>query len=164
MSETVIDRTPHGLAPAGFMEWATKRAAGVTQEIPSLKKDDVDLIAAMAGVPVDDHFVDIMKNVAEVAKPKSILQEADAVAGESRSRDYGHPHINHRRIAAIWNVVAEQYLKSPLTPRVVALMMIGLKLAREVNTKKRDNLVDMAGYIKCVDMIDEHIEKASNGV
>jgi len=43
-------------------------------------------------------------------------------------------------------------------------MMIGLKLAREVNAKQRDNLVDIAGYVKCVDMIDEHIEKASNGV
>jgi hypothetical protein len=96
--------------------------------------------------------------------PKSILQEADEIAGESRSRDYGHPFENHRRIAAMWNIIAEKYIKQPLTPRIVALMMIGLKQAREVNSKSRDNLVDMAGYVKCVDMIDEHIEKASNGV
>lgn len=87
----------------------------------------------------------------------SILQEADAVAGQDRSRDYGHPLPNHERIAAIWNVQIGPKLNSPITAREVALMMIGLKLAREVNTPKRDNLIDAAGYVKCVDMIDEAI-------
>lgn len=85
----------------------------------------------------------------------SILSEADAIAGEDRSRDYGHPLINHQRIASIWNVQLGPILSRPITPREVALMMVGLKLAREVNTTKRDNLVDAAGYIKCIDMIDE---------
>jgi len=94
----------------------------------------------------------------------SILTEADEIAGESRSRDYGHPYENHRRIAAIWSIQMEGVLRRPLLPREVALMMIGLKLAREINSPKRDNLIDAAGYIKCVDMIDEHVEKAVNGI
>lgn len=85
----------------------------------------------------------------------SILAEADAIAGENRSRDYGHPLANHRRIAEIWNLQLERKLSAKITPREVALMMIGLKLAREINSPKRDNLIDAAGYIKCVDMIDE---------
>lgn len=93
-----------------------------------------------------------------------ILQEADKIAGQDRSRDYGHPHPNHKRIAQIWSVQLELILKRPILPREVALMMVGLKLAREINTPKRDNLVDAAGYIKCVDMIDEHDEKSKNGV
>lgn len=84
-----------------------------------------------------------------------ILQEADKVAGQDRSRDYGHPYHNHRRIAEIWSVQLERILSRPIEPREVALMMIGLKLAREINTPKRDNLLDAAGYVKCVDMIDE---------
>lgn len=90
-----------------------------------------------------------------VTSKTSILQEADAIAGQDRSRDYGHPYENHRRIADIWSVLLEKKLTAPIEPREVALLMIGLKLAREVNTPKRDNMVDAAGYIKCVDMIDQ---------
>ncbi len=86
---------------------------------------------------------------------KSILDEANEIAGENRSRDYGHPLENHQRIADMWNVQLGPKLKSRITPREVALMMVSLKLAREVNTPKRDNLVDAAGYIKCVDVIDK---------
>lgn len=86
---------------------------------------------------------------------QSILAEADQIAGESRSRDYGHPYDNHKRIADIWNVQIAHRLSSPIRPREVALLMIGLKLAREVNSQKRDNLIDAAGYVKCVDMIDQ---------
>jgi hypothetical protein len=95
---------------------------------------------------------------------KSILQEADETAGETRSRDYGHPFENHRRIAAMWNIQLEKILKRPILPREVALMMVALKLAREINTPKRDNIVDAAGYLKCIDMIDRHLEQAKNGV
>ena len=92
--------------------------------------------------------------MAKKIESQSVLAEADAVAGQDRSRDYGHPLVNHERIAAIWSVQLGCKLESPIEPREVALMMIGLKLAREVNTPKRDNLVDIAGYVKCVDMID----------
>lgn len=94
----------------------------------------------------------------------TLLSEADEIAGQSRSRDYGHPFDNHRRIAQIWSVQLEQILKRPLLPREVALMMVGLKLAREINTSKRDNLIDAAGYLKCVDMIDEVNNRGLNGV
>lgn len=93
----------------------------------------------------------------------SILSEADEIAGESRSRDYGHPLINHQRIADIWTVQLGAILNRPLLPREVALMMIGLKLAREVNSPKRDNLVDIAGYVKCIDMIDDAVAKGGRG-
>jgi len=85
----------------------------------------------------------------------SILEEADTIAGEDRSRDYGHPYLNHQRIATIWTILLAGSLKTPITPRQVALMMIGVKLAREANTAKRDNLIDIAGYIKCIDIIDQ---------
>ena len=93
-----------------------------------------------------------------------ILQEADEIAGESRSRDYGHPKENHERIAGIWNGLLSGILKRPLTAREAALMMIGLKLAREINTPKRDNLVDICGYVKCIEMIDEATENSEETV
>jgi hypothetical protein len=86
----------------------------------------------------------------------SILAEADAVAGENRSRDYGHPLANHRRIADIWNVQLEKKLSAPLTPKDVAVLMIGLKLARLVNSPNHhDSFVDICGYVKCWDMMDQ---------
>lgn len=85
----------------------------------------------------------------------TILQEAQRIAGKSRQRDYGHPRINHERIAAMWNVQLGPKLNAPITAREVALCMIGMKLAREVNTPKRDNLVDIVGYIRCIELIDQ---------
>lgn len=87
---------------------------------------------------------------------KSILAEADEIAGTNRSRDYGHPLANHRRIAEIWNVQLEKKLAVPLTPGDVATLMIGLKLARLVNSPNhRDSFIDICGYAKCWDMIQE---------
>jgi len=86
---------------------------------------------------------------------KAILQEALEISGESRQRDYGHPLINHERIAAFWNVQLAGKLTAPIEPREVALMMISLKLAREIATSKRDNLVDVCGYVNCIDLIDQ---------
>lgn len=87
---------------------------------------------------------------------KKILEEALEIsgAGGQRARDYDHPLVNHQRIADIWNVQLGKKLSVPIEPRDVALLMVGLKLAREVGTPKRDNLVDAAGYINCVDEID----------
>jgi Domain of unknown function (DUF6378) len=95
---------------------------------------------------------------------RSILREADQVAGTDRSRDYGHPYENHRRIAAMWNVRLEGKLKEHITPGEVTEMMILLKCARLMNSYTRDSVLDIAGYAKCRDMIAEHTEKAQNGV
>lgn len=85
----------------------------------------------------------------------SIIEEAKKISGYgARARDYGHPRINHQRIADIWNVQLAPKLRKPITAREVALLMIGLKLAREVATTKRDNLIDIVGYVNCIDIID----------
>ena len=85
----------------------------------------------------------------------SILEEALKVSGENRQRDYGHPLVNHERIAAVWNVVLGPKLTAPITPEEVVWCMIGVKLAREVNTPKRDNALDVAGYVNCLDLIQQ---------
>lgn len=91
--------------------------------------------------------------------PPSILAEADNIAGGQRSDDYGPPLLNHQRIAAIWNVQLGDTLTAPITPRTVCLMMIGLKLAREINAQKRDNILDIAGYVKIIDLIDTETQR-----
>ncbi len=83
----------------------------------------------------------------------SVCAEADKTAGHDRQRDYGHPFDNHERIAGMWSVVLGTKLTSPITAEEVALCMCALKIAREINTPKRDNLVDLCGYAKCLEMI-----------
>jgi len=90
---------------------------------------------------------------------ETILDEANRIAGECRSRDYGHPLDNHERIAAIWNVQLGPKLSAPISAVDVAILMVGLKLARLVNSPNhRDSLVDAAGYIKCADMIQTELD------
>ncbi len=81
----------------------------------------------------------------------TILQEAQSIVDGDREATYGRPAVNFERTAVFWSVV----FGHPVTMRQVALCMVGLKLAREVHQEKRDNLVDAAGYLRC-------IEKAKN--
>lgn len=69
-----------------------------------------------------------------------------AVTGP-RQRDYAHPKINFQRIANLWSIV----LDVDITPEQVALCMIQVKIAREMNRHTRDNLVDLIGYTLTLD-------------
>lgn len=92
---------------------------------------------------------------------RSVLQDALEIAGADRSRDYGHPLPNHERIANFWNT----YIKNRDTPTApleavdVAYMMMLMKLARLQHTFKRDSLVDIAGYVRCAEMIIQETDK-----
>lgn len=41
------------------------------------------------------------------------------------------------------------------TDRDVSMMMILVKVARDANKPKRDNLVDIAGYARCAERLEE---------
>ena len=81
----------------------------------------------------------------------TILTEADALVNGERTADYDHPRRNFARTALIWEAV----LGIPVTPRQVALCMIGVKLARDAFKPKADNLVDIAGYAQTAEMCME---------
>ncbi len=101
--------------------------------------------------------------VTPVTPKLNVCQEADQIAGQGgeRMRDYGHPLDNHARIAAGWSVL----LGTTVTPSQAALCIMWLKLAREMNTYKRDNMVDLCGYAKCYEMIkDEEAKRAGQTV
>ena len=73
----------------------------------------------------------------------NILPEAHALINAERQGDYGPPSASFARIAALWSA----YLGHTVTGKDVAVCMALLKLAREANRHKRDNLLDAAGYI-----------------
>ncbi len=38
----------------------------------------------------------------------NILDEAKRLIHTNRQKDYGHPRINHQRIATLWSVILEK--------------------------------------------------------
>lgn len=81
----------------------------------------------------------------------TLLAEADRLVSSDRQDSYGHPFDNYSRLAALWSVLFE----TDITPEQAALSMVLVKVAREMNTPKRDNAVDIAGYAKVLAMIHD---------
>ena len=59
------------------------------------------------------------------------------------------------RTAAIWTALLGGKLKdgARIEPEDVGLCMVGVKLSRQINRPKRDNLTDAAGYCETVRMV-----------
>jgi len=80
---------------------------------------------------------------------ESILEEAKRIVHGERGENYGHPFEDFSRTAKIWSAI----LDIKVTPEQVALCMVGVKISREINRPKRDNIVDGAGYFETLDMV-----------
>lgn len=75
---------------------------------------------------------------------QDILREAERLTSSDRNKNYGDPLVNHQRIANIWSVL----LGIEVTPSQVALCLVGVKLARLVETPDHlDSFVDGAAYM-----------------
>lgn len=85
----------------------------------------------------------------------NILQEADKLVNGDRQDDYGHPWHDFSRTAKMWSAL----LGVDVTPEQVGLCMIAVKLSRQCNRPKVDNMVDAAGYAQTVQMCVEFREK-----
>lgn len=86
---------------------------------------------------------------------ESVCSEADRIVASDRNRDYGHPLDDFSKTAGAFAALTGIVL----TPEQVGLFMICVKLSRECNRHKRDNLVDIAGYAKTVQNIVEEKER-----
>ena len=69
------------------------------------------------------------------------------VHGE-RQEEYGPPEESFLNIAKVWSGI----LKTDVSKEQVALCMLGLKLVRESNLHKQDNLDDIDGYNEILKM------------
>lgn len=75
------------------------------------------------------------------------LRNAATIISGDRDTQYGGPEENFGRIAKIWSVI----LGSDITPEDVAMMMVGLKVARYASRSgfQPDTWIDIAGYGGC---------------
>jgi hypothetical protein len=89
--------------------------------------------------------------------PESALHEAYELVHSDRGRDYGPPWLDFTRTGRMWGAILG--LPDAVPPEQVALCMIAMKISRECNRPKRDNRVDIAGYVETLDMVQEHKER-----
>jgi len=83
---------------------------------------------------------------------KTILEEAQEIVAGPRREAYGHPRHNFALTADIANLLLPGH---QFTPEDVPMFMVAVKLAREVFHHKRDNLVDLCGYLETLDQLHD---------
>lgn len=92
---------------------------------------------------------------------ESPLLTAHRLVHEDRGADYGAPLDDFGRTATAASAFLSEKLRAPLSPEDIALIMICVKLSRQANKAKLDNLVDCAGYVETWQMVlDERARRA----
>lgn len=92
----------------------------------------------------------------ETPAAANVLQEADRLVSGARRTTYGSPQLNWRAITDVWNVFLRAKLRDHcvITPRDACMLMVLMKTIREgTGLPKRDNLIDIAGYARCAEII-----------
>jgi len=96
----------------------------------------------------------------------NVLREADRLTSGDRRAAYDHPLVDFTCTASIIDALLARTNYSPgegLDPRFVPLFMIGVKLSRLAgNIEHRDSLVDIAGYARTLEMVQERLADVQN--
>ena len=88
-------------------------------------------------------------------KPTTVCQEADDIINGERRSDYGPVSKSFQRIADLWSPI----LGVQVTKEQVGMCMIQLKISRELNKHKRDNIVDIIGYAALIENMETENHK-----
>jgi hypothetical protein len=95
-----------------------------------------------------------------MTNPESVLQEAQRLIHGARQQAYGHPFDDFSKTAKRWETI----FNVPVTPEMVALAMIDVKMSRLLNTPNhRDSQVDIGGYIGTYEMVCERRATLAEG-
>lgn len=81
---------------------------------------------------------------------KSILQEAEELVNGERQFDYGPPKESFGKAAVIASIICNKEIHA----EDIIKIQIALKLVRESYFPKRDNRVDIGGYVNLLDRLE----------
>jgi len=104
------------------------------------RQDALDILSLSDRLVQDNKYI---------PQDDSVLLEAQRLVHGSRQEAYGHPFDDFSKTATMWQVI----LGCEVDPHQVALCMAAVKISRQVNKPKRDNLVDLAGYAETAQMV-----------
>lgn len=104
--------------------------------------------------PGDKHTAECPVH-AELMRPKTVLEEAARLVDGDRQQAYGHPADNHACTAAMWNAYLARRGHPDLDGFDVCMLNILQKCSRLAHTRHRDGLVDIAGFARNAEMVDE---------
>lgn len=97
---------------------------------------------------------------------ETVLQEAQRLVHGDRNSSYGHPLDNHSTTAAMMTAfLRRKYnLDDTLTLDAEDVCMFNVlqKCSRQANAPKRDNLVDIAGYVANIEMTEDEKARREN--
>ena len=89
----------------------------------------------------------------------TILDEAEIVVSGDRQDVYGSPLKDFTAIAKMWQAYWAKKDYKLFTPHDVANFMIMVKIARLANSPNhRDSKVDIAGYARCMEILEGEIQ------
>lgn len=83
----------------------------------------------------------------------TILDEAAEIIAGARNQAYGSARESFTRTEKMWGAIL--HLDRDVTPEEVAMCFVLHKMSRESHSPKRDNRVDMVGYIALLDQVNE---------
>lgn len=84
---------------------------------------------------------------------KSILSEAETLVNGPRRDSYGDVKESFVRLARLFTEVLGKKLLAPVTPHECGLLLVALKLSREINKPDRENRLDGAAYFDLADQV-----------
>lgn len=134
--ETVMN--PHCIGVIVLEGWKSSKGAIEEVRIARLLGKDVLEYPSLEALPEEND--------------DNVLAEANRlVEGGARDKAYGHPYHAFSKAA----VIMTQILDHEVKPEQVPMLMIAIKLSRLSYNMKRDSLVDIAGYARTAEMVQE---------
>lgn len=145
-------------------ELTNKRLWATVRKVWDLKNDQwIGDAKAPSEVPTEtsfeqaDHVLNILgiDTDSPVRESAKLVLRAIQLVGGERGQAYGHPLDDYTRTAEIFRAMTGRFL----TAKEAATFMMAVKMSREQNAHRDDNVIDLVGYILCVDMIRRKLEE-----
>lgn len=103
---------------------------------------DMNLITEIASKLINTRGFDVNKS--------DLLEKVKRTLS-NRGPYYGTPQDNYGRAATLWSVILDRDIR----PEQVVMCMVAIKMAREAERHKHDNIMDMIGYLTLYDELME---------